>query len=48
MSNGPLVVLLGSMIPLGTALEASGGTELIGGGLVSLTAGWPPGAILTC
>jgi len=43
----PVVVLLGSMIPLGTALEASGGTELIGGGLVSLTAGWPAWAILT-
>ena len=43
----PVVVLLGSMIPLGTALEASGGTELIAGALVGLTAGLPAWAILT-
>ncbi len=43
----PVVVLLGSMIPLGAALEASGGTELIAGGLVNLTQGMPPWAILT-
>ena len=43
----PVVVLLGSMIPLGQALEASGGTELIAGSLVSLTEGMPPWAILT-
>ncbi len=43
----PVVVLLGSMIPLGTALETSGGTELIAGALVSLTAGLPAWAILT-
>ncbi len=43
----PVVVLLGSMIPLGTALEASGGTELIAGSLVNLTAGLPAWAILT-
>ncbi|WP_336097676.1 SLC13 family permease [Roseovarius sp. CH_XMU1461] len=43
----PVVVLLGSMIPLGAALETSGGTELISGGLVSLTAGLPAWAILT-
>ncbi|MGI9367844.1 MAG: SLC13 family permease [Ruegeria sp.] len=43
----PVVVLLGSMIPLGTALEASGGTELIAGTLVSLTNGMPAWAILT-
>ncbi len=43
----PVVVLLGSMIPLGSALETSGGTELIAGGLVSLTDGWPAWAILT-
>ena len=29
----PVVVLLGSMIPLGAALESSGGTELIAGAL---------------
>lgn len=43
----PVVVLLGSMIPLGAALESSGGTELISGGLISLTAGLPAWAILT-
>jgi di/tricarboxylate transporter len=43
----PVVVLLGSMIPLGAALETSGGTELIAGSLVSLTQGLPAWAILT-
>ncbi|WP_299190654.1 SLC13 family permease [uncultured Litoreibacter sp.] len=43
----PVVVLLGSMIPLGQALEQSGGTELIAGSLVSLTEGMPAWAILT-
>jgi di/tricarboxylate transporter len=43
----PVVVLLGSMIPLGAALETSGGTALIADGIVSLTEGWPAWAILT-
>ena len=43
----PVVVLLGSMIPLGAALDTSGGTELIAGSLVTLTNGLPPWAILT-
>ena len=43
----PVVVLLGSMIPLGAALETSGGTELIAGALVNLTGGLPAWAILT-
>ncbi len=43
----PVVVLLGSMIPLGAALETSGGTELIAGWLLELTAGMAPWAILT-
>ncbi len=43
----PVVVLLGSMIPLGAALETSGGTELISGALLSLTRGLPAWAILT-
>ncbi len=43
----PVVVLLGSMIPLGAALETSGGTELIAGGLVALTQGYPAWVILT-
>ncbi|WP_420860922.1 SLC13 family permease [Algirhabdus cladophorae] len=45
--NWPVVVLLGSMIPLGAALETSGGTELIAGTLVGLTQGLPAWAILT-
>jgi len=43
----PVVVLLGSMIPLGGALENSGGTELIAGALVELTQGLPAWAVLT-
>ena len=43
----PVVVLLGSMIPLGAALETSGGTELIAGALVSLTDGLAPWIVLT-
>lgn len=43
----PVIVLLGSMIPLGAALEASGGTELIAGALVNLTQGMPAWAVLT-
>ncbi len=43
----PVVVLLGSMIPLGQALDSSGGTTLIANALISLTQGLPPWAILT-
>ena len=43
----PVVVLLGSMIPLGAALESSGGTGLIAGALVGLTMGMPAWAVLT-
>ena len=46
-SEWPVVVLLGSMIPLGAALETSGGTELIADGLIDLTTGLPAWAILT-
>lgn len=45
--NWPVVVLLGSMIPLGAALEQSGGTQLIAGGLVTLTEGFAPWVVLT-
>ncbi|WP_195818480.1 SLC13 family permease [Roseobacter sp. MH60115] len=45
--NWPVVVLLGSMIPLGAALESSGGTELIADALVSWTGGLPAWAVLT-
>ncbi|MDF1728836.1 MAG: SLC13 family permease, partial [Sulfitobacter sp.] len=43
----PVVVLLGSMIPLGAALETSGGTELIAGALIGLTEGLAPWIVLT-
>jgi di/tricarboxylate transporter len=43
----PVVVLLGSMIPLGAALDSSGGTELIAGALVALTEGMPAWVVLT-
>jgi len=43
----PVVVLLGSMIPLGAALETSGGTELIAGALIGLTDGMAPWIVLT-
>ncbi len=43
----PVVVLLGSMIPLGAALETSGGTELIAGWLITLTQGLPAWVVLT-
>ncbi|MCP4817789.1 MAG: SLC13 family permease, partial [Shimia sp.] len=43
----PVVVLLGSMIPLGAALDSSGGTALIANSLINLTSGLPAWAILT-
>ncbi|WP_299349898.1 SLC13 family permease [uncultured Shimia sp.] len=43
----PVVVLLGSMIPLGAALEDAGGTKLIADSLIGLTAGMPAWAVLT-
>jgi len=42
-----VIVLLASLIPLGIALENSGGTQLIAQLIVSLTEGWPHWAILT-
>jgi di/tricarboxylate transporter len=43
----PVIVLLGSLIPIGQALESSGGTALIAGGLVSLSAGHSAVVVLT-
>ncbi|MEO4040796.1 SLC13 family permease [Hoeflea sp. CAU 1731] len=43
----PVVVLLGSMIPLGVALENSGGTVLIADALVAVAAGAPAWVVLT-
>jgi di/tricarboxylate transporter len=42
----PVVVLLGSMIPLGAALDASGGSALIAGTIVDLTRGMSPAIVL--
>ena len=41
-----VIVLLASLIPLGIALENSGGTQLIAQLIVSQTEGWPHWAIL--
>jgi di/tricarboxylate transporter len=43
----PVIVLLGSMIPLGAALEATGGTGLVAGGILGLTDGESPVLVLT-
>jgi len=43
----PVVVLLGSMLPLGAALETSGGTALIAANIVGLTQGLPAAVVLT-
>jgi len=42
----PVIVLLGSMIPIGGALEASGGTSLIAGGIVDLSQGYSAAVVL--
>lgn len=41
-----VIVLLGSMIPLGVALEASGGTALIASGILDIAADLSPVAVL--
>lgn len=43
----PVIVLLGSMIPIGAALETSGGTQLIAESIIGLTAGSSPVVVLT-
>ncbi len=43
----PVIVLLGSMIPIGGALQTTGGTALIAGGIVDLSAGLSPLVVLT-
>ncbi len=43
----PVIVLLGSMIPIGSALEASGGTALIAQQIVDFAAGYGPMIVLT-
>ncbi len=43
----PVIVLLGSMIPIGSALEASGGTALIAQEIVNVAEGYGPVIVLT-
>ncbi len=43
----PVIVLLGSLIPVGAALEASGGTGLIANWIVTVTQGAAPWVVLT-
>ncbi|NCF16109.1 MAG: SLC13 family permease [Gammaproteobacteria bacterium] len=43
----PVIVLLGSMIPIGGALQSTGGTALIAGGIVDISAGFSPVVVLT-
>jgi len=43
----PVIVLLGSMIPIGAALQATGGTALIAEGIVDVSAGLSPAVVLT-
>lgn len=43
----PVIVLLGSLIPIGAALEASGGTETLANGIVALADGAPAWVLLT-
>ncbi len=47
MIEWPVIILLGSLIPLGTALEASGGTALIAQAIVNWTAAYSPVVVLT-
>ena len=42
----PVIVLLGSMIPIGSALQETGGTALIAQGIVDLSAGFSPAVVL--
>ena len=42
----PVIVLLGSMIPIGVALETSGGTGLIASGIVAAASDLSPAAVL--
>ncbi len=43
----PVIVLLGCMIPIGSALQSTGGTALIAEVIVGLSAGYSPAVVLT-
>ena len=42
----PVIVLLGCMIPIGSALHSTGGTALIANGIVDLSSGFSPVVVL--
>ena len=42
----PVIVLLGSMIPIGGALQDTGGTALIAGSIVDVSSGFSPAIVL--
>jgi di/tricarboxylate transporter len=42
----PVIVLLGSMIPIGVALETTGGTGLVAEGILALSAGQSPVVVI--
>jgi di/tricarboxylate transporter len=42
----PVIVLLGCMIPIGSALQSTGGTALIANGIVDLSSGYSPVVVL--
>ncbi|WP_192036474.1 SLC13 family permease [Halomonas sp. YLGW01] len=44
--DGPVIVLLGAMLPVGQALDTSGGAALIADGLLTLGRDWPMGLSL--
>lgn len=43
----PVIVLLGSLIPIGNALQQTGGTALLADGIVTATSGYAPWVVLT-
>ena len=43
----PVIILLGTLIPIGAALETSGGTGLIANFIVDVTRGYDPWVVLT-
>jgi di/tricarboxylate transporter len=43
----PIIVLLAAMIPVGQALETSGGAQMVADSLLTLGQSWPPVATLT-
>ena len=43
----PVIILLGAMIPLGSALQSTGGTTLIAGAIVGLSGAFPVWVLLT-